>query len=29
MSIYIAYLKKVVYIQLLRLCGVYLLYINC
>ena len=29
MSIYIAYLQKVVYIQLLRLCGVYLLYINC
>jgi len=29
MSIYIPYLKKVVFIQLLRLCGVYLLYINC
>ena len=28
MSIYIVYLKKVLYIQLLRLCGVYLLYIN-
>jgi len=40
MSVYITYLKiydvclhylskKVVFIQLLRLCGVYLLYINC
>ena len=29
MSIYTVYLKKVVFIQLLRLCGVYLLYNNC
>jgi hypothetical protein len=29
MSIYVTYLKNVVCIQLLRLCGVYLLYINC
>jgi len=29
MYIYITYLKKVVFIQLLKLCGVYLLYINC